>query len=121
MAEGIIRARHSDRYDAYSAGRYPAGVDPWAVTVMAESGIDISGHRSKMLDIFSERRFDYVVVMSDSPYDIPGLPHAERYLSCAIPDPAADSGGREETLGRYRIARDRIDGWISNIFGVSLE
>jgi arsenate reductase len=116
MAEGIVRARYGDRYDAYSAGIYPAGVDPWAVKVMEESGVDISGHRSKMLDIFSEHLFDYLVVMSDSPNDIPGLPHADRYLSCGIPDPAAGGAGREETLGRYRTTRDRIDEWIRNFF-----
>lgn len=121
MAEGIVRARHGDRYNAYSAGIYPAGIDPWAVKVMAESGVDISGHTSKLLDIFSERRFDYVVFMSDSPYDIPGLPPANRYLSCAISDPAAGIGGREETLGRYRITRERLEKWIANTFGSSLE
>lgn len=52
MAEGLLRAFYGDHYEAYSAGTEPSGLNPDAVKVMAETGIDISRHRSKSLEEF---------------------------------------------------------------------
>ena len=63
MAEGFIRALYDDRYEAYSAGTEPTRVDPCAITVMQDVGIDISTSRSKGLEEFDGQQFDYVVTL----------------------------------------------------------
>ena len=63
MAEGLLRALYSDRYEAYSAGTEPINVNPYAIKVMAEIGIDISMHRSKSIEEFRNMKFDYVTTV----------------------------------------------------------
>ena len=63
MAEGLINARHADRYEAQSAGNEPTEVHACAIKVMADLGIDISSHRAKSLDEFDDLTFDYVVTL----------------------------------------------------------
>ena len=65
MAEGFLRALYGDRYEAYSGGTEPSGLNPYAIKVMAEAGVDISGQRSKGLEEFKGMRFDYVVTVCD--------------------------------------------------------
>lgn len=60
-----LRHFYEDRYEAYSAGRRPSQVDPYAVRVMAEVGVNISHHRSKGLQEFQDVEFDYVVTVCD--------------------------------------------------------
>jgi len=66
MAEGLLRTLYSDRYEVRSAGVQPTMVDPDAVAVMKEIGIDISAHRSKSIDEFQDIVFDYVVTVCDN-------------------------------------------------------
>ena len=65
MAEGLLRAIYSDRYEAYSAGIEATTVDPRAVAVMKEIGIDISGQRSKSAEEFQDIIFDHAVTVCD--------------------------------------------------------
>jgi arsenate reductase len=65
IAEGLLNARCKDRYRAYSAGIAPAGLNPYAVAVMKEAGIEISSQKSKKLNHFDGTRFDYVITMCD--------------------------------------------------------
>ena len=75
MAEGMVNAWYSYRFLASSAGISPAILSPYAVKVMAELGVDISGHRSKGLAEFKERHFDIVVtVCADSSESCPFFP-----------------------------------------------
>ena len=66
IAEGIVSAHQDNRDEAYSAGTHPAGVYPCAIAVMKEIDIDISQHRSKSLDEFREKEFDYVITLCDN-------------------------------------------------------
>ena len=66
MAEGILRTLYGDRYEAYSAGTQPTKVNPYAIKVMSEIGIDISNHRSKSAEEFRGKEFDYVVTVCDN-------------------------------------------------------
>ena len=65
IAEGLLNARCKDRYTAFSAGIAPAGLNPYAVAVMKEAGIDISTQKSRKLSYFTGTRFDYVITMCD--------------------------------------------------------
>ena len=65
MAEGLMRTLYPDRYVAYSAGTEPSGVNPYAVKVMVELGIDISSHRSKHVNEFFGMDIDYVIMVCD--------------------------------------------------------
>src|SRR5580765_3577106 len=66
MAEGLLRHDAGDRFEVSSAGVNPTQVRPEAITAMREIGIDISGHRSKLVDEFTEQEFDYVITVCDN-------------------------------------------------------
>src|SRR5580765_9077639 len=66
MAEGLLRDLAGDKFDVTSAGTIASFVRPQAVAVMAEIGIDISGHRSKSLDKILRTPFDYVITVCDN-------------------------------------------------------
>ncbi len=66
MAEGLLNALYRNKYKAYSTGTKPSFVNPYAVEVMAEIGIDISKHCSKSIDEFSSTEFDFVVTVCDN-------------------------------------------------------
>lgn len=65
MAEGFLNALYEDKYEAYSAGIEPTKVNPYAIKAMAEVGIDISKYRSKSIEEFRGKNFDYAVTVCD--------------------------------------------------------
>jgi arsenate reductase len=84
MAEGLLRSLYGDRYEAYSAGTQPSRINPYAIKVMAEIGIDISTHYSKNIDVFHGIRFDYVVpVCNKAKEECPFFQGARRINWCA--------------------------------------
>src|SRR5271165_4427619 len=93
MAEGLLRHDAGDRFDVESAGTRPSRVRPEAIAVMRELGIDISGHRSKPVDEFARRQFDYVLTVCDHARETcPVYPgHANR-IHHSFDDPAAMQG-----------------------------
>src|SRR6478735_5211179 len=66
MGEGLLRHLAGERFDVESAGTRPGSVRPEAIAVMAELGIDISGHRSKHVDEFAGQKFDYILTVCDN-------------------------------------------------------
>ncbi|MDH4196170.1 MAG: arsenate reductase ArsC [Candidatus Aminicenantes bacterium] len=117
MAEGLVNALHGDRFEAVSGGTAATRVHPGAIKAMAEIGIDISGHRSKRIDEFEGRRFDYVVmVCDDKQADCPFFPGGKEYVHHAFDDPAACVGTEEEILACFRRSRDEIRAWIDQTF-----
>jgi arsenate reductase len=109
MAEGLLRHDAGDRFEVESAGTHPSHVRSEATAVMRELGIDISGHRSKSVDEFAGRQFDYVLTVCDRARETcPVYPgHANR-LHRAFEDPAAVEGTEEERLAAFRRVRDEI-------------
>jgi arsenate reductase len=112
MAEGLLRHHAGDRFEALSAGLEPRGVNPLAVKVMQEVGIDISGQTSKGIDRFlGKETIHYAVfVCANAEENCPaayGL--ALNRLSWRMPDPAAVEGTEEEKLTAFREARDELD------------
>lgn len=109
MAEGLARARFGERATIESAGSAPATVHPFAVEVMRERGIDLSTHRSKSVDEIDPVGVSAVVTLCAEEVCPVLLARAPR-LHWPIADPASrdPSIGRDEMLGRFRVARDAI-------------
>jgi arsenate reductase (thioredoxin) len=109
MAEGLLRHDAGDRFDVESAGTKPSRVRPETIAVMKEIGIDLAGHRSKSVDEFSDRSFDYVLTVCDNAKEncpiFPG--HANR-LHYSFEDPTAVEGSEEDRQAAFRRVRDRI-------------
>ncbi|MBH0193653.1 MAG: arsenate reductase ArsC [Nitrospira sp.] len=109
MAEGLLRRLAGDRYDVYSAGTHPAGLNPGAVAAMRELHIDISAQRSKRMDEFLDQAFDYVITVCDRAKEsCPRWPHAGRLVHWNFEDPAAAMGSSDEQLKVFREVRDQI-------------
>jgi|GEM_PF-113561 arsenate reductase len=118
MAEGFVNARHSDRYEAFSAGNEPTEVHQCTVAVMAEVGIDISTQRSKSLDEFEETLFDYVVTMcADAQENCPIFPGGVEYLHHAFVNPGPAPASDNDHCAPFRHVRDQIEEWIEETFG----
>lgn len=117
MAEGILRDLYGERFEALSAGSKPTAVDPRAISVMAEIGIDISPHRSKSVSEFYGKDIDYVVTLcSDAKEVCPFFPGAREYFHRGFVDPAEKSDP-EEAIVAFRQVREEIKDWISSVFG----
>jgi len=110
MAEGFARALGKDAVSAWSAGSHPSGtVDPRAIAFMQETGIDMSGHRSKGLTDLPQVTWDYVVTMGCGDA-CPFLPARHR-LDWDLPDPKMlDDQG-------FRAVRDRIGRDVRELLG----
>lgn len=110
MAEAFARYWGRDRVEAASAGTEPRGLNPYAVEVMRERGIDISHHASKALTEAEARAMDMVVtVCGEAEARCPVLPPEVRRLHWSLPDPARAVGSREEVLAVFRASRDEIE------------
>ena len=105
MAEGWLRHLAGDRFEVFSAGTHPAGLNPGSVETMAEVGIDISGHRSKNALEFLLQPFDYVITVCDRAKEsCPVWSAARHLLHWSFDDPAgiADPFERRRVFSRIR-------------------
>ncbi len=110
MAEGWLRSLAGDRFDAASAGTRPAGLNPLAVRVMADRGVEISRQHSKSLDVFAGRQFDFVITVCDNArQSCPVFPGKGVRLHWNLEDPAAAEGTEEQRLAVFRRVRDQIE------------
>jgi arsenate reductase len=117
MAEGYLRARYGDRYEAFSAGTVASVISPLAIRAMAEIGVDISSQRSKDLGEFVGEEMDVVVtVCGAAAAACPVFPGA-RMIHASVPDPAVATGPDEARLAAFRAVRDMITAWINTTFG----
>jgi len=109
MAEGLLRHDGGDRYEVFSAGTRPSSVRPEAIAVLAELGIDISGHRSKSVDEFIGQPLDLVITVCDNAREAcPVFPGRTRRLHWPFEDPAQTQGSEEERKAAFRRVRDQI-------------
>jgi thioredoxin type arsenate reductase len=101
MAEGLWRHEAGDRFDLFSAGTKPSKVRPEAIAVMHELGINVSGHRSKSVDEFAGKEFDYVITVCDHANEIcPVFPGRTERLHWPFEDPT--------DVASFRKVRDQI-------------
>jgi len=116
MAEGWAKALKGNVIEAYSAGVDPHGLDPLAVKVMAEAGVDISTHRSKHVDELNGICFDYVVtVCGHANETCPTFPGRAKLVHKSFDDPpslAKKATSQVEAIGHYRRVRDEIRAFI---------
>jgi len=119
MAEGWARTLKGDVIEAYSAGIETHGLNPNAVKVMAEAGVDISGHRSKHLDELKDVAFDYVITVCDNAHEsCPLFPGKTRVVHVGFDDPprlAKTAKTEEEALEHYRRVRDEIRAFVEEL------
>jgi arsenate reductase len=112
MAEGLARALFGDRANVQSAGSQPSRVNPYAVEVMREVGIDLTGHHSKSVNDVDPATVDTVITLCAEEICPVFLGQARR-LHWPLPDPASDDPlPREAMLRRFRTARDTLRGMI---------
>jgi arsenate reductase len=116
MAEGFLNALYGDKYEARSAGIEPAEVNPYAIKVMAEIGIDISKHLSKSIKEFRGQNFDYVATVCDHAKDTCPFFPGEEILHKGFKDPSEFKGNEDEILEKVRQVRDEITVWIEKTF-----
>ena len=105
MAEGWLRHLAGVRFEVFSAGTHPVGLNPGSVEVMAEVGIDIAHHRSKSVATFRGKPFDYVItVCNHAKESCPMWPGARHLLHWSFDDPAAETDPvqRRRIFGRVR-------------------
>ena len=109
MAEGLLRDMAGDRFDVASAGVAPTRVRPEAIEAMREIGVDISQQRSKSVDEFAGREFNYVITVCDNANEqCPVFPGRTERIHWSFDDPAAVEGDDDTRLGAFRRIRDEI-------------
>ncbi len=111
MAEGLLRHYADDRFEVYSAGLEPKGMNPLTVRVMEEAGIPLTGQRSKDVGEYVGRvHFSHVITVCSRADDkCPVFPDISQRLRWPFDDPAAVEGTDEDKLARFREVRDQID------------
>ena len=119
MAEGWTRRLKSDVIEPYSAGIETHGLNPNAVKVMAEAGVDISGQRSKQVRDLPDIEFDYVITLCDhASRHCPFFPGKARILHFGFEDPpklAQNAKTEQEALNCYRRVRDEIRAFVEKL------
>ncbi|MCX7704897.1 MAG: arsenate reductase ArsC [bacterium] len=109
MAEGLVNHYGKGKIEAFSAGLNPSFVNPYAIEVMKEIGIDIAGQRSKGLEEFYGREFDYIITLCENAkQNCPFFPGRAKRLHWDIKDPAVATGSRQQILEEFRKCRDLI-------------
>jgi arsenate reductase len=137
MAEGLLRHVYGDKYEVFSAGANPTQVNPLAIKVMAEIGIDISKQTSKSIEEFRNKEIDLVVsvcrrsaklmcslcsspiVMGRPQIINTTIPGAKHYLHHGFNDPSEVDGSDEEKTMAFRRTRDDIKQWMTDNFSDS--
>ena len=119
MAQGFANVLKGDEIKAYSAGIETHGLNPHAVTVMAEAGIDISGHKSQHLDAFKDLDPDYVITVCSHAHETcPWFPGTARVVHAGFDDPPAlaeNASTHKQVLSCYRKVRDEIKAYIMTL------
>ena len=134
MAEGLLRHVYGNKYEVFSAGSNPTQVNPFAIKVMVEIGIDISKQYSKSIEEFRNKNIDVVVSVCQSSAKLictlcsspivrgrpeiinMTIPGAKRYLHHGFNDPSEVDGSDEEKTMAFRRTRDDTKKWIIDNF-----
>lgn len=122
MAEGYLRHFAKDKADIFSAGVETHGVNPKAIQVMKEDGIDISGHASNHVDEYQNEKFHYVLTVCENGKDrCPYFPAIEKQFHQNFRDPASATGTPEEVLNEFRKVRDEIKSYSQDFVEKNLK
>jgi arsenate reductase len=116
MAEGLLNALYRDSYQAYSAGIFTSEVNPYAVEVMKEIGIDISFQYSKSIEDFKNKKFDVVATVCDNAKKACPFFPGKKIIHKSFEDPSGFTGSIEDTIKEFMRVRDQIKQWIQENF-----
>ncbi|MCD4658316.1 MAG: arsenate reductase ArsC [Planctomycetes bacterium] len=117
MAEGLLRFMLGNKYECFSAGTDATSVNPNAIEIMEEIGIDIASQKSEDARKYIGQEFDIVVTVCDNAKEsCPFFPGAKKYIHKSFEDPASEIGTSEEKLMIFRKIRDQIKHWLSKNF-----
>jgi arsenate reductase len=115
MAEGFLRALAGDRFEVASAGTHATRVHPLAIRAMADVGIDLGGHVSKVVDELVTQRWDYVITVCDAANEAcPVFPTKTSRVHWSFEDPAQATGSDDQRLEVFRRIRDQIERRITD-------
>lgn len=109
IAEGYLRYFANNKAEIYSAGVETHGVNPKAIEVMKEDGIDISSHTSNHVDEFADVDFDFIITVCDSAKErCPYFPSKAQKFHQNFPDPAKATGNADDVMNEFRRVRNLI-------------
>ena len=119
MAEGFCKVYQGHHFESYSAGVEAHGLNPYAVKVMSEKGIDISSNVSKLVSDLNNLEFDIVVTVCDNAASsCPDIFRKGRVIHRRFDDPAElakHAKNEQEKLDCFRIVRDQISAWVEQL------
>jgi arsenate reductase len=116
MAEGLARCLGPEVIEAYSAGTHPVGINPKAILVMEEIGIDLSNQSSKSVEAIDLDKMDLVVTLcGDAADHCPILPQHIVRVHWGLEDPAKFNGSEQMILGRFRETREQIRSLVNRL------
>jgi arsenate reductase len=118
IAEGFLKAFFKDEYESFSAGIQPTSINPYAIEIMKEIGIDISDQYSKSVDEFQDKKFDYVVTVCDTAKEKCPFYNDKQMIHKNFKDPSEIEGNIEDIIYEFRKLRDEIKSFIKETFGV---
>jgi arsenate reductase len=121
IAEGFLRHYAGEKANVYSAGVETHGVNPRAISIMNEVGIDISNHTSNHVDEYTHIDFDFVITVCDNAKErCPYFPTKAEKFHYNFPDPAKAAGTEEEITNEFRAVRVLIDDYCKDFVGKHL-
>lgn len=117
MVEGYLRQFGDDNYEIYSAGIETHGLNPRAVMVMAEDGIDISNHQSNNVEEYLDINFDFIITVCDhAKENCPYIPGDAIRMHQNFSDPAKAVGSEHKILDKFRAVRNQIKKYSARFF-----
>jgi len=117
MAEGLINHDFAGQIDAFSAGTEPHGLNPKAIQVMDEIGVDISQNSSEHVSKYDAQNFDYVITLcGDAEEKCPMAFGGGKRLHIGFDDPSKETGAEEEVMSVYQRVRDELRQQLSEFF-----
>lgn len=121
MAEGYLRHFAGNKAEVFSAGIETHGVNPMAIAIMKEDGIDISAQTSNNINEYSDTDFDFVITVCDhAKENCPVFPSKAKQFHKNFPDPAGATGTEEEILQQFRSVRDEIKSYCLDFVKTNL-
>ena len=115
LMHGYLSQLLGEKATVYSAGIETHGVNPKAIAVMQEDGLDISTHTSNHVDEYAAVPFDYVITVCDNAREAcPVFPSSARQLHHNFPDPAKATGTAEEVMDQFRAVRDQVKAYAQD-------
>ena len=115
LLQGYLQQELGDRATVYSAGIETHGLNPRAMCVMAEDGVDISHHTSNHVNEYTAVPFAYVLTVCDHAHDAcPVFPSSAQKLHHNFPDPAKATGTDDEIMQQFRAVRDEVKTYAHN-------